>query len=85
MNNRYEIFAVNIPKGQGNEKAEGSIRVMTWNANAFLGIEDVELVRAGLLPRYPRRAQEDYRGAALQSPLPRCHDRHRRRDVRYQD
>lgn len=49
VNNRYEIFAVNIPKGQENEKAEGSFRVMTWNVNAPLGTEDVEEVRAELI------------------------------------
>ena len=49
INAHYEIFALNIPKGQGNEKAEGSIRVMTWNVNAPLGTEDVEYVRNGLI------------------------------------
>ncbi len=49
LNNRYEIFALNIPKGQDNEKAEGTFRVMTWNVNAPLGTEDVEYVRNGLI------------------------------------
>lgn len=49
LNARYEIFALNIPKGQDNEKAEGSFRVMTWNVNASLGTEDVEVVRNGLI------------------------------------
>lgn len=49
VNNRYEIFALNIPKGQENEKAEGSFRMMTWNVNASLGTEDVEVVRNGLI------------------------------------
>lgn len=49
LNNRYEIFALNIPKGQDNEKAEGSFRVMTWNVNATMGTEDVEYVRNGLI------------------------------------
>lgn len=49
LNNRYEIFALNIPKGQDNEKAEGSFRVMTWNVNAPLGTEEVEYVRNGLI------------------------------------
>ena len=46
---RYEIFAVNIPKGEGTEKAEGCFRVMTYNVNASLGTEDVEYVRNGLI------------------------------------
>ena len=49
LNNRYEIFALNIPKGRENEKAEGSFRVMTWNVNAPLGTEDVEYVKNGLI------------------------------------
>lgn len=48
-NNRFEIFAVNIPKVKSNEKAEGCFRVMTWNINAPLGTEDVEYVRNGLI------------------------------------
>ena len=39
---RYEIFAVNIPKGQGTEKAEGCFRVMTWNVS-------LEMVRVELI------------------------------------
>lgn len=49
VNNRYEIFAVNIPKGQGIKKSEGSFRVMTWNINAFLGMKEAEDVRTGLV------------------------------------
>ena len=49
VNVRYEIFALNIPKGGGTEKAEGCFRVMTWNINASLGTEDVEYVRKGLI------------------------------------
>ena len=41
VNNRYEIFAVNIPKGEGIEKEKGSFRVMTWNVNGKYGVEEV--------------------------------------------
>ena len=48
MNNRYEIFAVNIPEGEGIEKAEGSFRVMTWNVNG--PVDDEEgTVKKGVL------------------------------------
>ena len=49
INAHYEIFALNIPKGEGTEKAEGCFRVMTYNVNASLGTEDVEYVRNGLI------------------------------------
>ncbi len=49
INNRYEIFALNISKGQGNKKAEGSLRVMTYNINAPLGSEDPETVKKGII------------------------------------
>lgn len=49
MNNRYEIFAVNFPKGEGIEKAEGSFRVMTYNVNATMGDEDPEVVKNGIV------------------------------------
>lgn len=48
MNNRYEIFAVNIPKEQGTEKAEGCFRVMTWNVNGKLD-EDPDTVKKELI------------------------------------
>ena len=40
INAHYEIFALNIPKGQGNEKAEGSFRVMTYNVKSTIGNEE---------------------------------------------
>lgn len=49
INAHYEIFALNIPKRQGIEKTEESFRVMTYNFNTPLGIEDVEEMRAGLI------------------------------------
>ena len=48
LNNRYEIFALNIPKGQGIEKEEGSFRVMTYNVNGPADDED-GMVKKGIL------------------------------------
>lgn len=48
VNVRYEIFALNIPKSQGKEKAEGCFRVMTWNVNGPLKDKD-GVVKKGIL------------------------------------
>lgn len=48
LNNRYEIFALNISKGQGNEKTEGRFRVMTWNVNGPIG-DKAEIKKKGIL------------------------------------
>ena len=48
INAYYEIFALNLSNGPGIEKAEESLRVMTWNVNASLVTEDVDKVRDGL-------------------------------------
>lgn len=53
VNNRYEIFAVNIPKGEGIEKEEGSFRVMTWNVNGPVDDED-GTVKKGILEEIER-------------------------------
>ena len=53
VNNRYEIFAMNIPKGEGIEKAEGSFRVMTWNVNGLVDDED-GTVKKGILEEIER-------------------------------
>ena len=58
INAHYEIFALNIPKGQGNEKREGSFRVMTWNVNGHLVTEDVAEVRLGILPDVPEELKK---------------------------
>ena len=48
LNNRYEIFALNIPEGQGNEKAEGCFRVMTYNVNGPAG-DEYGMVKKGII------------------------------------
>ena len=53
VNNRYEIFAVNIPKGEGVEKTEGSFRVMTWNVNGPVDDED-GTVKKGIIEEIER-------------------------------
>ena len=47
INSFYEFFALNSKNGQQNE--EEGFRVMTYNVNATLGDEDVEMVKSGLL------------------------------------
>lgn len=53
VNNRYEIFAVNIPRGEEIEKEEGSFRVMTWNVNGPIDDED-GMVKKGILEEIVR-------------------------------
>lgn len=48
VNNRYEIFALNIPNGEGMEKPEGSFRVVTYNVNDHRD-EDPEIVKKEIL------------------------------------
>lgn len=47
INNRFEIFALNFPKG--GEKEEGSIRVMTYNINATLGSNDPTVILSEII------------------------------------
>lgn len=49
INFHYEIFALNIPKGQGNEKPEGCFRVMTYNINAPMGSRDPEIIKEEII------------------------------------
>ena len=53
VNNRYEIFAVNIPKGEGVEKEEESFWVMTWIVNGPVDDED-GTVKRGILEEIER-------------------------------
>ena len=44
---------MNIPKGEGIEKEEGSFRVMTWNVNGPVDDED-GTVKKGILEEIER-------------------------------
>ncbi len=52
LNVRYEIFAVNIPKGE--EKGDEYLRVMTYNVNTFTNMKDVDGFRKGLIEEIDR-------------------------------
>lgn len=47
LNNRYEVFALNLISV--NDHNNGFFRVMTYNINAPLGDEDVEMIRESLI------------------------------------
>ncbi len=47
INNRYEVFALNFPKG--GEKEEGYVRVMTYNLNATLGSNDPTVILSEII------------------------------------
>lgn len=52
VNVRYEVFALNMPKGQ--EKGEDCLRVMTYNVNATLSLDDVDGFKNGLIEEINR-------------------------------
>ena len=52
VNVRYEIFAVNIPKGE--ETRDECLRVMTYNVNATKDMKDVDGFREGLVEEIER-------------------------------
>lgn len=56
INSFYEFFALNTRNGQHNE--EEGFRVMTYNVNATLGDEDVEMVKSGLLKEIHRQSPD---------------------------
>ena len=56
INSFYEFFALNTQNGQHNE--EEGFRVMTYNVNATLGDEDVEMVKSGLLKEIHRQSPD---------------------------
>ena len=47
VNVRYEVIALNIPKGQ--EKGEDCLRVMTYNVNTTKNMKDVDGFKKGLI------------------------------------
>lgn len=47
LNNRYEVFALNVTRGM--EKEEGNIRVMTYNVNASLRNGDAGDALSGII------------------------------------
>lgn len=52
VNVRFEIFGLNIPKGQ--EKREEYFRVMTYNVNATSSLKDVDGFKKGLIEEINR-------------------------------
>ena len=56
INYQYEIFALNIPVDK--PKSKRSFRVMTYNANATLGDENIETVKSGLLKEIQKQSPD---------------------------
>lgn len=52
VNVRYEIFALNLPKGEG--KREECLRVMTFNVNTTSSLKDVDGFKKGLIEEINR-------------------------------
>lgn len=49
INMHYEIFALNFQKSNDLENEEMSFRVMTYNVNASIEIEDIDTFKKGLI------------------------------------